>query len=202
MISVQTGEFTLNDPHLVIHPGLSLSQFRSANIPIEENFAEKKYSATYSFRGQIEKMNAVFWINFRAEKVYSFWFWENREVFNQTTIDEQLAAAQNSGRAGYAFELKKWRDFTSQAISEQKTRHDAWLKDAIGTPPPYEYDWGEIFSGIEPRHGDAEIMVRFKRDFGEDIDLETFFKNRRGSQGSTKVKIIPGQLPPGFRPKS
>ncbi|HEY8265421.1 MAG TPA: hypothetical protein VIG03_02520 [Steroidobacteraceae bacterium] len=43
---------------------------------------------------------------------------------------------------------------------ERKTRHDAWLRTALGAPP-YEYAWGRVTSDFDPKDPASEIIVSY-----------------------------------------
>ena len=75
MIQIKTGEFRLDDYNLVIHPSLSLSEFRAGDIPIlETNFIESSKYTTLLFSGTIEKIDVSFAIQFEAETLLSLRF--------------------------------------------------------------------------------------------------------------------------------
>jgi hypothetical protein len=206
MIRADKGEFKLDDYNLVINPELSLAAFRAGDIPISEKWDERKHSAIYRFRGCIDRMPAMFWITFASEKLCLLRFWEDVVLYDQKAIDQEIFAATKMGHDAYLATRDKWSKFTSQIRAQQQQRHDAWLEKVIGVPPPYEYDnWGEIISLIDPRDGPAEILVRFKYAFGEDVDLKTYFENRREQEHRLAMNppkpLVPGQLPPGFSRK-
>lgn len=206
MIRVTVGEFQLDDYKLIIHPELTLSEFRTGDIPVTPIGPETKHSGAYQFTGIIDGLHARFQIEFGGEHLDKLRFAEDVVLYDQNAIDQEIFAAEKSGDNYYRAVVAKWSQFTDQVQTKQRQRHDAWLKRVIGTPPPYEYDkWGEIISLIEPRSGNVEILVRFKYDFGEAPDLKAYFKNQREQERLFVVNpqkpFVPGQLPPGFSRK-
>jgi hypothetical protein len=77
------------------------------------------------------------------------------------------------------FGLADTKGFPSE---ELKWRMNGWLLEAIGHPPPYEYDWGLIGSaGIDSHTGEPSIAVMFKSsilDLGFK-DVESFYEFHR-----------------------
>lgn len=202
MIQVEKGELKLDHYSLVIHPELSLATFRSGDIPIVERWDEREHSAVYKFTGSIDQMAAVFWITFASEKLCRLRFWDVNLGYDQKSIDERLFAATKQGHDVYLAELEKCREITRLGRLKQEERHNLWLEQVTGVRPPYEYSWGEIISGINPREGDAEILVRYKPDFGENVSLPAYFISRREQEHQLAMQpqkvITPGRLPPGF----
>lgn len=83
-ICAQTGELKLDDYKLVIHPQLTLSQFKAGDIPIAETSAPNKAGWTSCwFNGTIDRMRAEFTIMFRAEVIQQlFWEMADAEAFS------------------------------------------------------------------------------------------------------------------------
>ena len=206
MIQVDKGEFKLDDYGLIIDPELSLATFRAGDIPILETWDEKEHSAMYRFRGSIDGMMSMFWIAFASDKLRQLRFWEDVTLYDQRTIDQELFAATKVGHEVYVTKLKMWTEVVHQAKRQQRDKHDAWLEKVIGAPPPYEYDnWGEMLSQIDRGDGDVQILVRFKYDYGEEVDLKVYFENRRQQEHQLAMNppkpFVPGKLPPGFSRK-
>jgi hypothetical protein len=203
MINVQTGEFKFDEYRTVIYPDLTLLEFKAGDIAIETVVSESKCSGVYTFVGHLDEMSGRFQIEFGRMRLNKLRFTENVVLYNQKTIDSALAEALIKGHESYLMELKKWTDKVSLIISEQNDRQNEWLRSRIGTPP-YEYNWGEIIAGIDPREGDAEILVRFKNDFGEGVELKRNFENQKRQDFRAAERprpLNPGHLPPGFRRK-
>jgi hypothetical protein len=205
VIRVDTGAFKLDDRKLVIHPELSLAEFRAGDIPITKTVIEEKHSGVYGFVERMDGLQARFQIEFGRQRLTKLRFAEDIVLYDQKAIDQELFAATKRGHGVYVAELKKWTEITYQARCRQRDKHDAWLEKVIGAPPPYEYNWGEIVSLIEPREGTVEILVRFKYDFGEGTDLKAYFDNQREQEHQVAMNpskpFATGELPPGFRPK-
>ena len=206
MIRVATGEFKLDDHELIIHPELTLADFRRGDIPITATVYEKKNSGIYCFLGYIDGMPSRFQITFADDRLYKLYFAENVVLYDQEMITQELVAATKKGHDVYIAELKKWTEMTDRARRKQMDKHDVWLEKVIGSPPPYEYDnWGEIVSLIDPRDGDVGILVRFKCDFGEETDLKAYFENRREQEHRLAMNppkpLYSSKLPPGFSRK-
>jgi len=150
MIRIKTGEFKPDDYKLVIHPELTLSQFKTADIPILKVSSPNKMGWTSLWiNGSIDGMKAEFTIQFRFEKLQQLiWEFADSKAFSGAAL--------------------KWRI-------------DGWLLEVIGSPPPYEYDWGFISSGVDLHAGEANIGVTFKHrllDMGI-TDFKSFYETRR-----------------------
>jgi len=206
MIRVDKGEFKLDTHNLIIHPDLSLSEFLAGDIPILNTLAQKKHGGFFYFEGQIDGLNAAFWIIFALEKVRNLHFWEAVSLYDKKLIEHELQAATKKSHEAYLVELNKWTEITSQKNQQQKERHDTWLQKIIGAPPPYEYEsWGEINSGFS-KDEEPEIWVRFKYDFGEEPDLKAYFEKRmeqrRRLAANPAKPFVPTPFPPGFSGKT
>jgi hypothetical protein len=92
MIRAQTGEFKLDDYKLVIHPQLTLSQFKAGDIPIAKTSEPSKTGWTSCwFSGAIERMKAEFTIMFRAEAIQQlFWEMADAEVLSGEELRSHL----------------------------------------------------------------------------------------------------------------
>jgi hypothetical protein len=168
MINVETGEIKLDDHGIIFHVDLTLEQFRNSHTPpltLHGN-KEHKYSEGYSFKANIDGMDAKFQIYFRYTKLAELRFSENIKLYDRQEVLQELLNASKISHAHYLAVLQKQTDFTSKIEAQQQDRLNRWLAQATLASPPYEYAWGEIVSLIDYRSGgDPEIIVRFKKDF-------------------------------------
>lgn len=75
MINVKTGEFKLDDYKIVIHPELTLPQFKAGDIPIIDSTAPTQMGyVSCWFNGTIDGMKSKFTIQFRFEKIQQLIF--------------------------------------------------------------------------------------------------------------------------------
>jgi hypothetical protein len=64
MINLKTGEFKLDEYNLVIHPDLTLFEFKAGDIPFQEGYASPEGAASFLFKGKLETLDAQFSILF------------------------------------------------------------------------------------------------------------------------------------------
>lgn len=50
--------------------------------------------------------------------------------------------------------------WTTATERERKTKHDTWLRTALGAPP-YEYSWGSVSSEFDPKDPAGAIIVSY-----------------------------------------
>jgi hypothetical protein len=156
MIRAITGEFKLDDYNLIIHPELTASQFLAGDVPISKKESSNKTGWTVCwFTGVINGMKADFRINFRWEKLCLLG-WEPK-------VGEKRDA------------------WTSKSIEDQKHLLDDWLLKVVGSPTPYEYEWGTFGSVADMHSGDYSIIVEFKHGLWDRgiTDFKSFFNKRR-----------------------
>src|SRR2546426_2522697 len=108
MINLRTGEFRLDQPSLIIHPELTLSDFRSSGVkPEAERHTEATGFTTVSFFGELDDLEAWFLVFFREERIHQFHF-------------------------GQAAMEKSKESISPDAEEAQKHRHDIWLGRVTG----------------------------------------------------------------------
>lgn len=205
MAGVNTGEFKIDEYSLIIHPELKLSEFRSGDIYPVATRSETKHSGDYDFAGVIDGLRAKFQIAFVQEHLCKLYIAEEFRIFDEKIIHRELVEATKRGHQSYVDELNKWTEKTAEEDRKKKERHDTWLEKVTGASPPYEYNWGKIISMIEPRDWNVIILVRFKYDFPECVDLKVHFENQREQDRLREMNppkpFILGKFPPGFSRK-
>src|ERR1700677_3267633 len=72
MINLKTGEFKLDEYNLVIHPDLTLSQFKASGISFKELIINETGDASFEFTGSLETLKTVFHIEFTQEALFRF----------------------------------------------------------------------------------------------------------------------------------
>ena len=83
------------------------------------------------------------------------------------------------------WELSKQETISGESL---KCRMNGWLLEVIGSPPPYEYDWGFISNGVYPHTGEETVAVAFKyklldmgiTDFKEYCEILREIKGHKG----------------------
>ena len=58
-----------------------------------------------------------------------------------------------------------WNDWSEEKEIARKACHDDILKKLLGDPP-YEYDWGTVFSGYDAKGGFSSIAVGYPEKKG------------------------------------
>ena len=58
-------------------------------------------------------------------------------------------------------EFPKWSEYSDKKLKNDKKANDKILLKLIGKPP-YEYEWGGIYSICDRRGGSSHITIRFK----------------------------------------
>jgi hypothetical protein len=165
MINAKKGEFKLDGYDLVIHPGLSLSDFNRADIPILETHSIEESGYTFhSFSGVIDALEASFVIEFEHERLLSLRFQRNESnLIKEKMLEEEAKAKKTGNQAQVTEVLNKWGKVLGQAHIEEQHKNDRWLEKLIGHPPPYEFDWGRIISHEDGYTGGAEISIIFRQ---------------------------------------
>ncbi len=59
-------------------------------------------------------------------------------------------------------EFPKWSDYSDKKLLKDKKANDKILFKLLGKPP-YEYEWGEIYSICDRRSGSSHIIIRFRQ---------------------------------------
>jgi hypothetical protein len=156
MIRANTGEFKLDDYNLIIHPELTASQFLAVGITLTKTHSSKETGwTTCWFTSAIDGMKADFVICFRWEKLCLL-TWEPK-------IGEKRDA------------------WTAMSSADQKQLLDGWLIKVVGSPPPYEYEWGSFGSERDIHNGDFLITVEYKYGLLDRgiTDFKSYFEERR-----------------------
>jgi len=55
----------------------------------------------------------------------------------------------------------KWESWNLEGEMQTKHNNDEWLKKQIGDPP-YEFEWGNIYSVFDSRSASSYIEIRYK----------------------------------------
>lgn len=62
-----------------------------------------------------------------------------------------------------------WNDWSEETEQKLRAEHDKWLFKMLGKPHRfgshgeviYEYKWGEVFSGYDPRSASSELVISY-----------------------------------------
>jgi hypothetical protein len=156
MIRANTGEFKLDDYDLLIHPELTEPQFQVGGIPVLKRHSSSETGwITYWFAGAIDGVKADFTICFKQGKLCLL-------SLEPKVGDKRDAWATVSGKA-------------------QKQFLDDWLIRVVGSPPPYEYEWGSFGSERDIHTGDFSVAVEFKYGLLDRgiTNFKSYFEQRR-----------------------
>jgi hypothetical protein len=209
MINVKTGEIKLDDYGVIFHVDLTLEQFRNSHTPPLKVWGSKenKYSNDYLFNARIDGLDAELEVCFRYTKLIELQFVEKIVLYDRKKLNRELMAARQISHDHYVAVLKEITDFTQKIIAGQKEKLDAWLVQTAKTLPPYEYEWGEIFSTMDERYGgEPKIIIRFKKDFPEGMDYKAYYQDQRERMERLEKEILNAKplarFPAGFSRKN
>jgi hypothetical protein len=185
MIKAESGEFKCDGYELVIHPDLTLSEFKDGDIPISKASTPKKMMrSAFWFAAEINGLKAEFGILFVGEHLHELRFEQEEQQSLWNRLHKETVLASKDGPEAEMTAARKWSKILSDSIRLQKEQNDVWLAKTIGRQPPYDYNWGRIVSFHDPRQdNDAVILAEFKYSFLDRgfPDLQSYLTSQRRS---------------------
>lgn len=139
MLDEKTGNIFFPQISKGLYPGMEKSDFLSS-----------------SFKGLIQRDDSHSTASIYVLNPMELW----NEKFDVTLIFDQNDKLFMIKISYHADPVMTWANWSEKEQILLKTKHDNLLEQQLGKPP-YDYPWGIIGSGYDPRSGSSMITIRY-----------------------------------------